>query len=84
MKTIKIEVFGTKSGKKDWILLPGTTAYLNEAQIIPNIGDSITITRTDGVLVDLEKADFKHIQTVKRKWYNYASSDLAILLEYQS
>jgi len=81
--SLKIEAYYTEEGLSNWKLLPKTSEYLTENQLIPNVGDGLTLSGNDGIdILKLEKADFKHIMTVKRKWYNYASCDVAILLHY--
>lgn len=81
--SLKIEVYHSEGGLNSWDLLPKTSEYLTEKQLIPNVGDGLTLRGDDGTKVlELEPASFKHIMTVKRKWYNYASCDVAILVHY--
>ncbi|WP_299434341.1 hypothetical protein [uncultured Maribacter sp.] len=82
--SLKIEAYYSEEGS-DWKLLPETSIYLTEKQLIPNVGDGLTLSGNDGIdVLKLSPTDFKHIMTVKRKWYNYASSDVAVLLHYVS
>jgi len=82
---LKIEVYYTEDGSSSWKLLPETSEYLTEKQLIPNVRDGFTLSGNDGTnILELEQGDIKHIMTVKRRWYNYASSDVAILLHYSA
>jgi hypothetical protein len=79
---LTIQAFSTKENNTNWVLLPETSHFLTEKQIIPNVGDALTIAGHDGKLIDLETGSFKHIMSVKVKWLNYASADVAVLLHY--
>ncbi|HEY8933826.1 MAG TPA: hypothetical protein VIM65_01340 [Cyclobacteriaceae bacterium] len=79
---LTIQAFSTKEENSNWILLPETSQYLTDKQIIPNVGDALTIAGQDGKLIDLERGSHRHIMTVKIKWLNYASADVAVLLHY--
>jgi len=83
IKKLKIEVFYSKEGLSNWQLLPETSQYLTERQLVPNTGDALTLCGDDGKILGLEPTDFQHIQTVRRRWLNYASSDVAILVHYE-
>lgn len=84
MTKLTIQVFTTKEGNSNWILLPEASAYLTDRQLILNTGDAITLPGADGQLLGIDKGDFKHIQTVKRKWVNYATADVALLVGYEA
>lgn len=79
---LTIQAFSIKENNTNWVLLPETSHFVTEKQTIPNVGDALTIAGQDGKLIDLEKGSFKHIMTVKIKWLNYASADVAVLLDY--
>ena len=80
---LKIEAFTTKEGSSpNWILMTETSQYLTDRQLVPNVGEALTLVGKDGSKIDIEPASFKHIMTVKIKWLNYASSDVALLLHY--
>jgi len=84
IKKLKIEVFYSKEGLSDWKLLPETSRYLTERQLVPSTGDGLTFSGEDGKILGLEPTDFQHIQTVRRRWLNYASADVAILVHYEA
>ena len=79
---LTIQAFSIKENNTNWVLLPETSNFLIETQMIPNVSDAITLAGQDGKLIDLETGSFKHIMTVKIKWLNYASADVAVLLHY--
>lgn len=81
---LRIEAFISEEGLSNWKPLPETSQYLTDKQLVPNVGDGLTLAGEDGKLIGLEKADIQHIQTVKRRWFNYASSDVALLLDYEA
>ncbi len=83
MNKLKIEVFYLEEGKGNRKLLPLTSKYLEERQLIPNVGDAITLSGNDGVeVLGLDKTSTEHINTVRRVWYNYSSCDVAIFVHY--
>ncbi len=79
---LKIEVFTVKEGSTNWILMPETSQYLTDKQLVPNVGDALTLAGKDGSKIDIESTNFKNIMTVKIKWLNYASSDVALVVHY--
>lgn len=81
---LKIEVFYSEGDMGDWKLFPETSQYLTDKQLVPDTGDGLTLSGDDGKLIGLEPANIQHIQTVKRRWFNYASSDVAILVHYEA
>jgi hypothetical protein len=77
---IKIEAFYQKEDGKDLILLPKTSNYLTDKQLIPDNGDFLTLDGDDGKIIGLEITSLKNIMTVKKKWLRYASCDVAVIL----
>ncbi len=83
MNNLKIEVFYLEEGKNNAKLLPLTSKYLEERQLIPNVGDAVTLSGNDGVeVLGLKTTATEHIMTVRRVWYNYSSCDVAIFVHY--
>jgi hypothetical protein len=80
--SVKIEVFATKEGSENWTLLPETSQYLTEKQLVPNVGDAVTLVGKDGRDLEIDVNSFKNIMTVKTKWLNYASADVALRVHY--
>jgi len=82
--SLKIEAFferNSEQGKK-WEPLPKTSQYLTEKQLVPNVGDALTLAGDDGISIGLEPTSLEHIMSVKIKWLNYATSDVAVVLHY--
>lgn len=79
-----IEVFARREESRNWESLPTTSKYLTDKQLIPNVGDALTIASKDGESLGLGKVDSQNIQTVKRRWFNYGTSDVAVFLEYEA
>lgn len=78
---LTIEAY-SKTANDNWVLLPETTHFLSERQIVPCVGDAITLAGNDGQLLHFEKGSFKNVMTVKIKWIRYNSADIAVLLHY--
>lgn len=66
------------------IFLPDTSEHLNRKQLIPACGDGITIYGKDNEVMGIHETDFKHILTVKRRWFHYNHNDVALLCHYES
>jgi hypothetical protein len=62
--------------------LPDTSKYLNSKQLIPFVGDALTLCGDDYKTVSIAANDFKNIVTVIRRWYNYSSYDVALICDY--
>jgi len=65
-----------------FIELTDTTKYINTKQLIPAVNDAITLCGEDYKLLNITVTDFKNIVTVMRRWYNYASYDVALICDY--
>lgn len=82
---LKIEVFYSEKEKNSSKLLPKTSEYLTDKQLIPQVGDALTLSTDDATKVlGLEPNDIKHIMTVRRKWFRYSSADVAIFVHYET
>ena len=83
-QNLKIEVFVINE-RGNWDFLPETGRYLTQKQLIPGINDVICLAGEDWKLANLtDGTDIRHFQSVKLKWYNYATCDVAIQLHYLS
>jgi hypothetical protein len=78
--TLKIVALYTdkQGGYKE---LTQTSAYLNEKQIVPVIGDSIAVLGKDHVLLGNVVTDANNVRKVNRRFINYFAYDVAVLLD---
>lgn len=79
---LKIDVFAVREGSSNWIPMTETSRYLTDRQLVPNVGDAVTLAGKDGSQIDIEPNSFKNIMTVKLKWLNYNAADVALLVHY--
>ena len=63
--------------------LPETTKFINEKQLVPNVGDFLTLVGKDHALLNIERTSLENIQTVTKRWYNYGEYDIAFICKYQ-
>lgn len=82
---LKIEVYHYEGKKDHFKLLPETSQYLTEKQLIPNVGDDLTLDGRDGIkILGLNSTSLENIMTVNRRWFRYATADVAILVNYKA
>lgn len=87
-RKLKIGVFFntnvSSNESSHFILLDKVSEYLSELQLVPNVGDGLTIFHEDASKIGVEdKTSLEHIQTVYRRWLNYSTCDIAIFVSYK-
>lgn len=81
---LNIKVFYQQRKGSQMIPLNDTSTFFNDHQLIPSVGDAVTITDSnEGSEIGLEENSIEHIMTVKRIWYRYSSCDVAIIITYK-
>jgi hypothetical protein len=62
--------------------LPDTSSFLSEKQLIPSVGDALTLCGNDYKLLGISSTDLENVTTITKRWFNYASYDVALICNY--
>lgn len=81
MAKIRIEVYSTNKNNTNWILMPMTSEYLTEKNLIPGVGDIVALAGTDGEKIGIALESSENLQQVKERWFRHANADVAIVLK---
>ena len=83
MRTLNIGVFFVDEHKK-WVLLETTSKLFTESQIVPMIGDRVSVLKNDwGYMGLVIETQFQSILTVENRVTPFNNYDFAIVCKYE-